>query len=151
MSVEIIKKATPPVEITGALTDTELRAADVPVTLDSEVVAVSGPLTDTELRLTAVPVAQALPEALFYGVQAVATAGTAEPLAATSTPLSAGLVRIRALAGNSGIVYVGDSDVDAATGYPLAGGEEMLLNIGDLADVYVDAAVNDDGVKFVAS
>lgn len=38
------------------LTNTQLRAADVAVTLDSEVVAVLGPLTDTELRATEVPV-----------------------------------------------------------------------------------------------
>lgn len=40
------------VPVSGPLTDTELRAADVKITLDSESVAVTGPLTDTELRAT---------------------------------------------------------------------------------------------------
>lgn len=49
-------------EISAPLTDTQLRAADVAVTLNGEAVtitgtvAVSGPLTDTQLRATAVPV-----------------------------------------------------------------------------------------------
>ena len=61
MSIEILNKMTPPVSIVGPLTDTELRAADVKITLDSESVAVTGPLTDTELRATAVPVSDAGP------------------------------------------------------------------------------------------
>src|SRR6266513_2726289 len=39
--------STNPLNVTGALTDTQLRATAVPV---------SGPLTDTQLRATAVPV-----------------------------------------------------------------------------------------------
>jgi protein-tyrosine-phosphatase len=44
------------VDVLGPLTDTELRAADVVVSLDGEEISVTGPLTDTELRATAVPV-----------------------------------------------------------------------------------------------
>lgn len=48
------------VAVTGPLTDIELRATDVKVTLDSESVAVTGPLTDTQLRASAVPVSGGL-------------------------------------------------------------------------------------------
>jgi len=48
------------VPVVGPLTDTELRATEVPVSLTSTTitgsVAVTGPLTDTELRATPVPV-----------------------------------------------------------------------------------------------
>jgi hypothetical protein len=43
----------------GGLTDVELRAADVKVSLDGEVVSVTGPLTDAQLRASAVPVSVA--------------------------------------------------------------------------------------------
>ena len=59
-AVDASAAAPLPVTVVGdaatPLTDTELRAADVVVSLDGEEVAVTGPLTDTELRATAVPV-----------------------------------------------------------------------------------------------
>lgn len=44
------------VDVLGPLTDTELRAEDLNVSLDGETIEVLGPLTDTELRATPVPV-----------------------------------------------------------------------------------------------
>jgi len=44
------------ISVTGPLTDAQLRASDVKVSLDSESVAVTGPLTDAELRATDVKV-----------------------------------------------------------------------------------------------
>lgn len=57
-----------PLPITGALTDTQLRASAVPV---------SGPLTDTQLRATAVPVS-----GTFWQ--------TTQPISAASLPLPTG-------------------------------------------------------------
>jgi hypothetical protein len=45
------------------LTDAQLRASDVKVSLDGESVAVTGPLTDAELRASAVPVSGPLTDA----------------------------------------------------------------------------------------
>ena len=42
--------------VTGPLTDSQLRAADVKVSLDGEQVSVSGPLTDSQLRSSDVKV-----------------------------------------------------------------------------------------------
>lgn len=46
----VVEGGSTPVPVSGALTDTQLRATAVPV---------SGPLTDTQLRATAVPVTRA--------------------------------------------------------------------------------------------
>ena len=84
----------------------------------------------------------------------VATAGTA-------VALGSGLVRklkIKALAGNAGVVGVGDSGVDSTNWYELAAGDELILDNTqiadlsdsyefDLADHYVDAANNGDAVS----
>lgn len=91
------------------------------------------------------------------GVKAVAAAGTAVPLAASKT--FARKLRISAPAGNTGVVYLGDSNVDSTNGYVLAAGgtlplEDMLGStdervVVDLNTIYVDAANNDDSVTFV--
>jgi hypothetical protein len=80
----------------------------------------------------------------------VSSAGTAEALVGSSTDLLHG-VTIKALAGNSGNVYVGDSDVSSANGMELEAGDFLFLSVGDLADVYVDVATNGDGVSFIAT
>lgn len=94
------------------------------------------------------------------GLQGVASAGTAEALLAASTVVRK--VILRAPAGNTGAVFIGDSTVDSSSGYVLSPGEETTLefrdpdrgDIGaylpfDLADIYVDAANNDDEVGFL--
>lgn len=86
----------------------------------------------------------------------VATAGTELPLTATSILVSK--CRIRALDGNTGLVYVGDSTVSSTNGYPLTKGDELVLealldnqdkNQLDLSAIYVDAASNADGVAVI--
>lgn len=113
----------------------------------AQVVYVEGlDLSDAEITIAGV----ALPGALLNGRATVASAETAVPLAGESTPLTSG-VRVKALAGNTGTVYIGDEDVAAATGYPLAAGEEVFVEINDLAAVYVDAAENGDAVAYLGS
>lgn len=84
----------------------------------------------------------------------VATAGTR--VALSSTKLMSSHVLIKARPNNSGIVYVGGSDVAAANGYHLAANAEVKLSdliapnsneLLNLADVYIDAATNGDGVR----
>ncbi len=106
--------------------------------------------------------------ALLYGAAAhgapkyksveklVTTAGTRVALASSKT-MSTHVI-IKARSNNSGLVYVGGVDVAAANGYHLAANQEVKL--GDLmqananesfnlADVYVDAATNGDGVRII--
>jgi hypothetical protein len=87
--------------------------------------------------------------------KAVAVAGTAEPLVASTKYVWK--VKIKALAANAGVVYLGDSSVSSADGYELAAGEEIDIleltkrpeEIFDLAEVYVDAANNGDAVAVI--
>lgn len=90
-----------------------------------------------------------LPSAVYSGQKTVTAAGTAEALASSQALLSG--VYIKALAGNTGAVYVGNSAVAAATGFVLAAGDLVFLEIDDLATVYIDAAENGEGVSYLGS
>jgi hypothetical protein len=64
-------------------------------------------------------------------------------------------VRFKALAGNSGLTYVGVSDVSASLGYELSAGNTVDLNFGEFGGsvpvsvFYVDAATNNDKVAWL--
>jgi len=80
------------------------------------------------------------------GQKTIGTAGIAETLG-SSTAINS--VTIKALAGNTNNVYVGDSGVDSSNGFVLAAGEAISLDIDDLADVYLDVDTNNEGVSFI--
>ena len=86
------------------------------------------------------------------GIATVSSAGTAvQALNATNRVKYA---KLKALAGNSGLAYVGVSDVSASIGYELSAGNELEWNFGEFggsvpANVfYVDAATNNDQVSW---
>lgn len=95
------------------------------------------------------------------GVKTVTTAGTRVRLTASKT--IAHKLRISAPAANSGVVYIGDDTVAAASGYPLAPGASVnlvdLLGTAqpgngdepafDLNNIWADAASNGDKVAFL--
>jgi len=87
--------------------------------------------------------------AIKCGVKTVTTAGTAVVLA---TSRSARWVIIQAQTDNTGVVAVGDSTVLATvatgTGVALAAGESLSLPCEDLGNIYIDATVNGDGVRY---
>ena len=64
-------------------------------------------------------------------------------------------VQFKALAGNSGLAYVGVSDVSASLGYELSAGNTVSLNFGEFgvsvpANIfYVDAATNNDKISWM--
>ena len=87
-----------------------------------------------------------------HGVETVDTVGTDQAIVTTSTP--AKVVIIQAQTDNTSAVAVGATGVDAtvATGtglllYP--GDWTPTLEVDDLADVFFDALVTDEGVRFV--
>lgn len=87
---------------------------------------------------------------LYAGRKVVASAGTAEALAATSTRCEN--IIITAESDNSGIIAVGDANVVAAEGSqqgviltPLG---SITVKVGDLSKIYIDATVTGDGVTF---
>ena len=88
--------------------------------------------------------------AIISGQKTVTAAGTAEALA-TARQISSPLM-IKALSTNTGLVYVGQvsGDVSSANGMPLSAGESVvLINVGNLAEIWVDSAVNGEGVAWL--
>ena len=83
------------------------------------------------------------------GRKVVAAAGTRLALA-TSTACKG--VIINAETDNTGLIVVGGATVVAALatrqGTPLQAGDSIVLEIDDLADVYIDSTVTGDGVTF---
>ena len=120
--------------MTGPLTDAELRAADVPVTLDGETVSVDG---------IAVPTGAPL-----VGQKVIAVTNTRLALAAVATPLPTSSVVVYALAGNAAAMTVGGSAVTntvdgSGNGYILEAGQSVVVMADDLADVYVNGTAAD--------
>lgn len=87
--------------------------------------------------------------AIGHGVKTVTTAGTDVVLAAST---AAKWVTVQAQTDNTGYVAVGASGVDATvatgTGVLLAAGETITLPVDNLADVYIDATVSGEGVRY---
>jgi len=83
---------------------------------------------------------------LGNGQKTVTAAGTAEVLATTTAIIS---VTIKALRANTGNIYVGDSGVDSANGHVLERGASVSMDVDDLADVYIDADTNGEGVSYL--
>src|SRR3990167_7796602 len=94
--------------------------------------------------------------AVRSGQTTVAAAGTAVAVGASSVIGYA--FAFKALAGNAGIVYVGNDgagDVTSANGYELSAGEQILVEGSgpneqiNLAQFFVDAATNGDKVAWL--
>ena len=58
---------------------------------------------------------------------------------------------IKALAANSGTIYVGNSSVSSTNGYQLAAGESVFLEVANLNTVNIDSSVNGEGVTYIAT
>ena len=97
-----------------------------------------------------------------FGLQSflrtVTTAGTR--VAVSASGLYAAQVALRAPAGNSGVIFVGGSDVSSANGWSLAAGD--TLSYGDLRNgemsqqvnmslIWIDASVNGEGIQVIYS
>ena len=84
------------------------------------------------------------------GVTNVGTAGTAVQVSNVTNRVKQ--IEFKALAGNSGLAYVGESDVSACNGFELSAGNTKTFNFGEFggsvpANVfYVDVASNNDKV-----
>jgi hypothetical protein len=84
------------------------------------------------------------------GQTVVTTAGTEVVL---GTETINGPVMVKALAGNTDLVYLGNVDgaVASGTGLELAAGEVVIFNqVGDLGSILVDSAVDGEGVAWLA-
>jgi len=91
----------------------------------------------------------AIPAAIYHGKTTVSTAGT-EVTLASSQVITSG-VTIKALSGNTGLIFVGANPVTSATGFELNAKESVFIEVANLTTIYVDSAVNGEGVTYIAS
>ena len=98
-----------------------------------------------DVDVTSMPLATAI----YNGQKTVSTAGTQVALASSQAITHS--VKIKALHGNGGWIYVGNSSVSSSNGYVLDAGETVEIQVANLATVYVDASVNGEGVSYVAT
>jgi hypothetical protein len=85
------------------------------------------------------------PTSIGDGSKDVATAGTAETLATTTTIKS---VTVQAKNSNTGVIYVGGSTVSSTSGISLYAGDSVNMEIDDLVKIYVDSSVDGEGVVY---
>ena len=88
--------------------------------------------------------------ATISGQKTVTTHGTAEKIHAGL--VVNGAVMVKALAANTGLIYIGQvaGDVSSANGMQLAAGEAAIFsNVGNLAEIWVDAAVDGEGLAWL--
>lgn len=84
------------------------------------------------------------------GVTTVSSAGTRVQMNNVTNRVK--YAKVKALAGNSGLAYVGVSDVASTVGYELSAGNEVELNFGEFGGsvpaniFYADAATNNDKI-----
>ena len=98
-----------------------------------------------DVDVTSMPIATAIQN----GQKTVTTAGTRVALA-SSTAITHS-VTIKALHGNSGWIYVGNSSVASSNGLVLDAGESCEIEVANLSTVYIDSSVNGEGVSYVAT
>jgi hypothetical protein len=106
-----------------------------------------GGTTEAGAALPGVPVALSAITVIVHGQKTVTTAGT-EVVLGSSTALKSG-VRIKALHANTGWIYVGANPVTLSTGFVLDAGEEVFVEVSNLATVYIDSSVNGEGVSYI--
>ncbi len=83
---------------------------------------------------------------LGNGVQTVTSAGTAVQLASSSAIKT---ITIRSNSTNTSLIYVGTSSVAAANGFQLSPQETVSLDIANIGSIWIDAAVNGEGVSYI--
>ena len=87
---------------------------------------------------------------LDQGTTTVSSAGTAVQVLNVTNRVK--YAKLKALGANSGMAYVGVSDVSSSLGYELDAGNEIELNFGEFGGsvpaniFYADAATNGDKV-----
>ena len=104
-------------------------------------------ISGSEMQVDVVTVT--LPADVYHGQTDVTTAGTEVTLASSQAILSG--VTIKAKSANTGLIYVGANPVTSSTGFELNAKESVFLEVANLTTVFVDAAVNGEGVSYIAT
>jgi hypothetical protein len=83
---------------------------------------------------------------VYTGKTTVTTAGTRVVLASAQVITS---VTVKALAANTGTIYVGGTTVASTNGFQLAASQSVSLDITDLSTIWLDASVSGEGVTYI--
>lgn len=83
---------------------------------------------------------------LGNGKTTVTTAGTRVQLGSST---STGSITVKALAANTGTIYVGNTTVSSSNGFQLSAGDTVSMDLDNLSKVWIDSSVNGEGVSFV--
>ncbi len=101
---------------------------------------------DHHLQVDVVSAAQATsPTTIATAKKTVTTAGTQVQFGNNACKA----VSIKALAGNTGKIYVGKSDVASTDGYELSAGEAIEFAIDNTNRVWIDSSVDGEGVTYL--
>lgn len=90
----------------------------------------------------------AKPTGIVNGQLTVPAAGTRQQF---PSAVLRGVVTVKALPTNTGLIYVGNSTVSAGNGHVLSPRESVPIEIDNLNRIYIDAQVNGEGVSYLAS
>lgn len=86
---------------------------------------------------------------VYFGQKTIASAGSEAAIASTQALRNG--VYVKALAANTGLVYVGTGTVTSATGYQLSAKEYVFIPCDDVATIVIDVAVNNEGISYIAT
>lgn len=89
------------------------------------------------------------PTVVRHGQTTVSTAGSEQVLGG-DLALKSG-VTVKALPGNTGVIYVGSSTVTSSNGLVLEAGDQVFIDVSNVNLVYVDSAEDGDGVSWIGS
>lgn len=85
-----------------------------------------------------------------HGTTNLATVNTASQITSVSEAKKG--IQLKAPAGNSGIVYIGDRlSVTADNGYPLSANESVMIQVEDPSRVYGFNATANDAISWIVT
>lgn len=87
------------------------------------------------------------PTTVAHNKVVVTTAGTRVQFS-TATLKS---IVIKAIASNTGLIYVGGSAVAGTNGFQLSAGDAVALDINQASTIYVDASISGEGVTWMGN
>jgi len=151
MQVDVLTMPIVAVTQSGTWDEVGINDSGNSITVDGAVTVTNATATNLKAEVVgtgtfAVQSTEVSPTTIYNGINTVATAGTQEALASSQAVKS---VTIKALSTNTGLIYVGDSSVSSTTGLQLSAGDSVSLDIANLATVYIDSAVNGEGVSYL--
>ena len=128
--------------------NTALRTQIVVQDIEIGAVEIKNGSSDTRAEVNAnnaLKTIEEIPTTIVMDQTSTVTAGTRVQLG-TNTCAS---VTIKALVGNTGIMYIGDVTVDSTNGFELSAGDSISLAVNNSNVVYIDSSVSAEGVSFI--